>query len=175
MEKCEIHSPDKTHLLNHFKNNIALSNIHQSKKTTKGLPVKTMVKYLANVFFNNILTFDSQIIKPGTMKTNEFKKGAVFSFDASIDYAPSAIVSKHILKKKTGNISLFAFGEGEGLSEHTAPFDALVYVVDGKTEVQIAGKKHLLDKGTSILMPANIPHALYAPEDFKMVLVMIRD
>ena len=77
-------------------------------------------------------------------------------------------------KSITGNISLFAFDKGEGLSEHTTPFDAVVMVVDGKTEITIDGTAHLLETGDSIIMPANIPHALKAVEKFKMVLTMIR-
>ncbi len=108
------------------------------------------------------------------MGQNEFEKGMKFSFSESISYADKAVVSKHILKKKTGNISLFAFDKGEGLSEHTTPFDAMVLVVDGKAEIIINGKSHLLGSGESIIMPAGIPHALKAVEKFKMVLTMIR-
>ena len=108
------------------------------------------------------------------MGQNEFEKGMKFSFDNSISYAEKAVVSKHILKKQTGNISLFAFDKGEGLSEHTTPFDALVMVVDGKVDITIGGTSHLLEMGDSIIMPANIPHALTAVEKFKMVLTMIR-
>jgi len=108
------------------------------------------------------------------MGKNEFEKGMKFSFDNSISYAEKAVVSKHILKKQTGNISLFAFDKGEGLSEHTTPFDALVMVVDGKVDIIIGGTSHLLEMGDSIIMPANIPHALTAVEKFKMVLTMIR-
>ncbi len=108
------------------------------------------------------------------MGTNEFEKGKKFSFNESIDYADKAVVSKHILKKDTGNISLFAFDKGEALSEHTAPFDAVVFVVDGKAEVLIDGHSNFLDAGETIVMPANIPHALKAVEQFKMVLTMIK-
>lgn len=108
------------------------------------------------------------------MGKNEFEKGMIFSFDNNISYADKAVVSKHILKKQAGNISLFAFDKGEGLSEHTTPFDALVMVVDGKVEISIGGTLHLLEKGDSIIMPANIPHALTATEKFKMVLTMIK-
>lgn len=108
------------------------------------------------------------------MGSNEFEKGKKFSFNDSIGYADKAVVSKHILKKETGNISLFAFDKGEGLSEHTAPFDALVFIVDGKAEIIIDGHSHMLEAGESIVMPADIPHALRAPEQFKMVLTMIK-
>lgn len=84
------------------------------------------------------------------MANNEFEKGKKFSFDKSISYADKAVVSKHILKKETGNISLFAFDKGEGLSEHTTPFDALVLIVDGKADVIINGVSNVLEIGDSI-------------------------
>ncbi len=109
------------------------------------------------------------------MEQKEFEKDRIFRFEDEVEYAEGAIVSKNVLKRETGNISLFAFDKGEGLSEHTAPFDALVQVVDGKAEIDIAGKKHMLGKGDSIIMPANIPHALKAVERYKMVLTMIKE
>ena len=78
------------------------------------------------------------------MANNEFEKGVKFSFNDSIDYNESAVVSKHILKKETGNVSLFAFDKGEGLSEHSTPFDAVVYIVDGKADIIIDGKSNIL-------------------------------
>ena len=108
------------------------------------------------------------------MGTNEFEKGKKFSFNESIGYADRAVVSKHILKKDTGNISLFAFDKGEALSEHTAPFDAVVYIVDGKADILIDGYSNILEAGESIVMPADIPHALKAVEKFKMGLTMIK-
>ena len=109
------------------------------------------------------------------MEQKEFEKDKVFRFDNEVEYSDGAIVSKNVLKRDTGNISLFAFDRGEGLSEHTAPFDALVQVVDGRAEITVGGKKHLLEKGDSIIMPANIPHALRAVEKYKMVLTMIKE
>ncbi len=108
------------------------------------------------------------------MENNEFEKGKKFSYAKSISYAEKAVVSKHILKKETGNISLFAFDKGEGLSEHTTPFDASVLIVDGKADIIINGVSNVLENGDTIIMPANIPHALKAVEKFKMVLTMIR-
>jgi quercetin dioxygenase-like cupin family protein len=108
------------------------------------------------------------------MSSNEFSKSEVFSFAGSVDYADGAIVSKTVLKKQTGNISLFAFDKGEALSEHTAPFDALIQVVDGRGEIIIGGKSFFLETNDSIIMPANIPHAVKAAEKFKMVLTMIK-
>jgi len=108
------------------------------------------------------------------MGSNEFEKSKIFSFKESVDYAEEAIVSKTVLKKESGNISLFAFAKGEALSEHTAPFDAMIQVVDGKGEITIGGKPFILESGQTIIMPANIPHAVKAVEKFKMVLTMIK-
>ena len=108
------------------------------------------------------------------MGSNEFAKSEVFNFSGSVDYADGAIVSKTVLKKQTGNISLFAFDKGEALSEHTAPFDALIQVVDGRGEIIIGGKSYFIETDQSIIMPANIPHAVKAVERFKMVLTMIK-
>lgn len=91
-----------------------------------------------------------------------------------IDYQDGAIVSREILKQKTGSVTLFAFDVGQGLSEHTAPFDALVQVVEGAVEVTIAGKPHRVRTGELILMPAGKPHALKSLGRFKMLLTMIR-
>jgi quercetin dioxygenase-like cupin family protein len=108
------------------------------------------------------------------MGSNEFEKARVFSFNDSVEYASGGILSKTILKKESGNISLFSFAKGESLSEHTAPFDAMIQVIDGKGEVTIGGKPFILKAGEAIIMPANIPHAVNAVEKFKMVLSMIR-
>jgi quercetin dioxygenase-like cupin family protein len=91
-----------------------------------------------------------------------------------VDYQSDAIVSREVLKKKTGSVTLFAFDAGQGLSEHTAPFDALVQVLDGEAEITIAGKRHRVRSGELILMSANRPHALKAVQRFKMMLIMIR-
>ncbi len=108
------------------------------------------------------------------MSSNEFEKAKVFSYSDSIEYSDGGIVSKTILKKQTGNISLFSFDKGEALSEHTAPFDAVIEVVDGSGEIIIGGKSYFLKTGQTIIMPANISHAVKAVEKFKMVLTMIR-
>jgi quercetin dioxygenase-like cupin family protein len=108
------------------------------------------------------------------MQSNEFEKARVFSFGDSVEYSDRGIVSKTVLKKETGNISLFSFAKGEALSEHNTPFDAMIQVVDGKGEIIIGGKSYIVEAGQSIIMPANIPHAVKAVEKFKMVLTMIR-
>ncbi|MCG3146911.1 MAG: hypothetical protein PCFJNLEI_00346 [Verrucomicrobiae bacterium] len=97
-----------------------------------------------------------------------------FSLADLIAYQPAAIVSREILKTKAGSVTLFAFALGQGLSEHTAPFDALVQVLDGAAEITIAGKRHRVRAGESILMPAGKPHALQARERFKMMLTLLR-
>ena len=91
-----------------------------------------------------------------------------------VDYQDGSVVSKEIIKKEKGSVSLFAFDQGQGLSEHTAPFDALVYIFAGQAEISIAGKQHHLKAGETIIMPANQPHSLKAVERFKMLLVMIK-
>jgi len=91
-----------------------------------------------------------------------------------IEYQEGSVVSKEIIKKETGTVTLFAFDQNQGLSQHTAPFEALVYVFEGQAEIIIAGKKHYLKAGQAIIMPANQPHALKAIERFKMFLVMVK-
>ncbi len=108
------------------------------------------------------------------METNEFERGMSFRFSEVVDYAVGAVVSRTIIKKQTGTVTVFAFDKGEGLSEHTAPFDAMVNIVDGSAEIFINRVPHLLHSGSSIIMPANIPHSLNAVERFKMVLTMIK-
>lgn len=91
-----------------------------------------------------------------------------------VDYQEGAIVSKTILDKRAGTVTLFAFDGGQALSEHTAPYDALVCILDGEATVTVSGKRHQLKEGEAILMPANEPHALEGPARFKMMLTMIR-
>jgi len=102
-------------------------------------------------------------------------KGEKFQVAESVTYSAQAVVSKAVLKKETGNVTLFAFEKGEGLSEHTAPFDAMVHILDGIAEIKIGGNPHVLKAGEAIIMPANIPHALKAIERFKMMLIMIKE
>ena len=94
--------------------------------------------------------------------------------DALVNYQEGSIVSRTIIDKKSGTLTLFAFWQGQALSEHTAPFDALVFIVDGEAEVTISGKPHVVKSGEMIILPANEPHALKAVANFKMLLVMIR-
>lgn len=91
-----------------------------------------------------------------------------------IEYQKDSVVSKTLIKKEKGTITIFAFDKGQGLSEHTAPFDALVQVVDGKADILLNGKSNIVSEGEMIIMPVNVPHALKAIEKFKMMLVMIK-
>jgi quercetin dioxygenase-like cupin family protein len=91
-----------------------------------------------------------------------------------IDYQEGSVVSRTVIDRKAGTVTLFAFDEGEGLSEHTAPYDALVYILDGEADVVISGKPVRVREGEITLMPANEPHALKAVTRFKMLLIMIR-
>jgi quercetin dioxygenase-like cupin family protein len=91
-----------------------------------------------------------------------------------VKYQENAVVSSEIIKKDAGTVTVFAFDKGQGLSEHTAPFDALVNIIDGQAEVSISGKLFTVKEGEMIVMPANKPHSLKAVEKFKMFLVMIK-
>ncbi|MFC2124194.1 cupin domain-containing protein [Bacteroidota bacterium] len=91
-----------------------------------------------------------------------------------IDYINGGIASKQLLECKEGNITLFAFDKGQGLTEHTSPFNALVQVIEGAAEISIGGNLNSVSEGESILLPADIPHALTATENFKMILTMIK-
>ncbi|MHB8709418.1 MAG: cupin domain-containing protein [Desulfuromonadales bacterium] len=91
-----------------------------------------------------------------------------------VQYQAGAVVSRTLIDKQIGTLTLFAFDDGQGLSEHTAPYDAFVQIVDGAADVTIAGKDHRVVAGQMIIMPANVPHALRAVGRFKMLLVMIR-
>ncbi len=91
-----------------------------------------------------------------------------------VNYQNGSVVSREIVSGKTGTVTLFAFDAGQGLSEHTAPFDALVYLLDGESDITISGKTLHLKEGEMVIMPANEPHALKATKRFKMMLVMIR-
>lgn len=91
-----------------------------------------------------------------------------------VDYQEGTVVSRSLIDKKSGTVTLFAFAKGEGLSEHTAPFDALVYVLDGDVQITISGKPFRVKAGEMLVMPAHEPHALNAITDFKMLLTMIR-
>lgn len=98
----------------------------------------------------------------------------VLQVSEMVGYQPGSVVSRTLIDKPTGTVTLFSFAEGQGLSEHTAPYDAPVYILDGEAEVRISGKPFSLKTGEMIIMPANKPHALKAIKQFKMMLVMVK-
>ena len=111
--------------------------------------------------------------QPHTDETAGFKAQALNTL-GMVDYQAGSVVSRQIIKKNIGTVTLFAFDTGEGLSEHTAPFDALINVLEGEADISISGKVHRVKAGEFIIMPAHEPHALKAPVRFKMMLTMIR-
>ena len=106
--------------------------------------------------------------------TGEIQPAEALNLVDQIEYAQGSVVSRTMIDKKVGTLTLFAFDKGEGLSEHSAPFDALVQVLDGEVEITIGGKPVKTVAGQIVLMPANIPHALQSITRFKMLLTMIR-
>jgi quercetin dioxygenase-like cupin family protein len=103
------------------------------------------------------------------------EKGKPFIASDVIDYSSQSVVSKTILKMPSGNITLFSFDKGEGLSEHSSPHEAFVYILDGSAEISIAGQAQNVQKEACMILPANVQHALKANEAFKMLLVMIKE
>ena len=101
--------------------------------------------------------------------------GRVSSLRGLVEYQPGAVVSRMLVFKRSGTITLFAFDEGQGLSEHTAPYDAIATVLEGRARVTIRGQEFDLGEGEVIVMPANVPHAVHAATRFKMELVMIHE
>ena len=101
-------------------------------------------------------------------------KKEILNLESLLDYQEGSVVSRALINKDVGTVTLFSFDKDEGLSEHTAPFDALVYVFNGEAEIIISNETFLLKKGQMIIMPANEPHALKAIEKFKMMLIMIK-
>lgn len=106
--------------------------------------------------------------------TNDILSGQPSNLENLIAYQKDSVVSKTIIKKQTGTVTLFAFDKGQGLSEHTAPFEAIVFLADGEAEITVADKVHVVKKGQMIILPANVPHALTAISPFKMLLTMIK-
>jgi quercetin dioxygenase-like cupin family protein len=100
--------------------------------------------------------------------------GKALTMAELVAYADGSVVSKTLIDKKVGTVTLFSFGAGQGLSEHTVPYDAFVQIVDGEAMVTINGEPHTVAAGQMIIMPANIPHELKAVKPFKMLLVMVR-
>ncbi len=108
------------------------------------------------------------------MEPTKFNTRKAFTFSNEIEYSDGGIVSMRVLEKTAGNVSLFAFDKGQKLSEHTAPFDAMIQVVEGEAEIVIGGEPNHLSAGQAIIMPANVSHAVNSITRFKMVLTMIK-
>lgn len=104
-----------------------------------------------------------------------FAEGRVYSMTDMVDYGAEAVVSRALIQKPSGNVTLFALDENQSISEHTAPYDALVYLMEGSLVITISGTPHDLKQGDTIIMPAGRPHSLSAAEKTKMLLVMIRE
>ena len=111
---------------------------------------------------------------PGTASKNELPAAQALSLASLVNYQDGAVVSRTLLKRPTGTLTLFAFDEGQGLSEHTSPFDAVAQLLEGEAEIVISGKPLTAKSGEVVLLPANQPHSLKAIAKFKMLLSMIR-
>ncbi len=118
--------------------------------------------------FNDPMPYSNKIAKNQDLLTEPMKLRDL------IHYQQGSVVSKQLLNKKAGTLTIFAFAKGEGLSEHTAPYDASVMVLEGKAEIKVGGKPHQVGKDAMIIMPAHVPHSLKAVTPFKMLLIMIR-
>jgi quercetin dioxygenase-like cupin family protein len=130
-----------------------------------------------NVFVAKRLpNYDSHSQNSGGTEVSETEtyRGKALDVKALIDYSTDSVVSKTLIDTAAGTITLFSFDAGQGLSEHTAPYDAVVHIVDGEAEITIGGNAVHAREGTMVVMPANVPHALQAAKRFKMLLTMIR-
>lgn len=130
------------------------------------------------MFFKNnpvfIIVLYLTLIKIKLNMEQSFKKGVVLNLASLVEYSEGGVVSKQLIKSPAGNVTLFSFDKGEGLSEHRAPFDAIVQVLEGVVDIVLDGKTFTLKTGESIVFPANAPHALTAVEKFKMLLTMMK-
>lgn len=104
----------------------------------------------------------------------KLEKGTIFSANKGIDYADGGVISKELVHSNAGSVTLFSFDAGQGLSEHSAPFDALIQVIEGKMELTVEGTKHVISAGESFIIPSNAHHSVNAAERFKMIITMIR-
>lgn len=114
-------------------------------------------------------------LKKGNQKMADDCRGKPIGLAKAVEYADGSVVSKTLLDKKAGTLTLFAFDAGQGLSEHTSPYDATVYILDGTAKLMIGGREVRARSGEMVIMPANIPHDVQAEERFKMLLIMIRE
>ena len=125
--------------------------------------------------FKNSFTQHLAQVKIMPAAPHENLSGMILNPKDLVAYQQGSVVSRMVVYKKSGTITLFAFDSGEGLSEHTAPFDAIAQIIDGEAEISIDKSSFLLKEGQMIIMPANIPHALHAQQRFKMMLIMIHE
>ena len=109
------------------------------------------------------------------MNDNKILSSSTYNLKESVNYAEGSIVSKIVRKNAGGNVSLFAFDKGQNLSEHSAPFDAMIYIIEGEAKVIIDKKPHHMKEGSFIIMPADVPHAVESLSKFKMLLIMIQN
>ena len=134
-----------------------------------------MQSQACKVTFKSPLALHHAQVKPMPVKSQENLTGKVLNPKDLIAYQEGSVVSRMIVYKKSGTITLFAFDAGEGLSEHTAPYDAVAHIIDGEAEISIEQTPFLLKEGQMIIMPANKPHALHAQQRFKMMLTMVHE
>lgn len=134
-----------------------------------------MQSQACKVTFKSPLALHHAQVKPMPVKSQENLTGKVLDPKDLIAYQEGSVVSRMIVYKKSGTITLFAFDAGEGLSEHTAPYDAVAHIIDGEAEISIEKTPFLLKEGQMIIMPANKPHALHAQQRFKMMLTMVQE
>lgn len=128
------------------------------------------------LYFNFIFVLLLLVIKPNkNYMEDKINHSEVFDFAKKVQYSGDGIVSKKIIQRPVGNVTLFAFDQGQELSEHSAPFDALIQVLEGNAQIIIDKKPYDVSEGSSIIMPANIPHAVKAPVKFKMLLTMVKE
>ena len=131
------------------------------------------------MFFKNnpvfIIVLYLTLIKIKLNMEQSFKKGVVLNLASLVEYSEGGVISKQLIKSPAGNVTLFSFDKGEGLSEHRAPFDAIVQVLEGVVNITVNGTLFTVKAGESIVFPANAPHALTAVERFKMLLTMIKE
>ena len=112
--------------------------------------------------------------RPKNVDTAKLTPAKPVRLEQEVQYVAGGVVSRTLARTRGGTLTLFAFDAGQGLSEHTAPFDAFVQVLDGSAEITIGGERVTASQGETVLMPAGVPHALHAPERFKMLLAMVR-
>ena len=152
---------------------LSLCGIHQSSGT-KAYTTSLDFMQTRHYTVNRSTEDDERMEHDGNERSSERLFGKKTGLSSLIDYQEGSVVSRTLINKEAGTVTMFAFDKEQGLSEHTAPYDALVHILDGEADITISGKTHYLKEGEIIIMPANQPHALKAAKRFKMMLTMIR-